>query len=140
MKQWLYNQRGMTLVELLAALAVMTIVLLLMGSLSLFGQKQFMSQTNSVEDQANVRHAVSFLTKEIRGAESVSVDDHVLSIDNDNYQLIDGEIVRDSTTVAQSIKTFHVVKSSNEIKINITGASQHDGDGKSLSTVIYLRE
>lgn len=43
------NQRGITLVELLAVLAILSVIILLIGSAHLFGQKQLIYQTDELD-------------------------------------------------------------------------------------------
>lgn len=73
------DQRGITLIELLGVLAILSVIILLVGSAHLFGQKQLVYQTDEVGKQSDVRLVVSQLTTDFR------------SITADNYEVIDDE-------------------------------------------------
>src|SRR4051812_5006625 len=73
------NEEGLTLIELLAALSIVSIVLLLASSVQIFGQKQVNTQTSDFQKQTDVRLAINILTKEIRKASDVSIKGPVMN-------------------------------------------------------------
>lgn len=48
MKKLIHNERGVTLIELLGAMVVLAIVMVLIANVQIFGQKQFVNQTEQV--------------------------------------------------------------------------------------------
>lgn len=63
MTQHIKGNQGMTLVEVLAAFSILSLLLLLVSSIHFFGQKNFMDQTSWVEKQGSVRVAMNQITK-----------------------------------------------------------------------------
>ncbi|MDQ1001324.1 prepilin-type N-terminal cleavage/methylation domain-containing protein [Neobacillus niacini] len=115
------SEKGVTLVEVLAGLALLSMVLLLVNSVHLFSQKQTVSQTKEVQQQSDVRLASNLLTKEIRRAESVLVVSPVefeikkaTSTTPDKY-LYDGkDLLKNSLPLIKDIPSFTIEKNSEE--------------------------
>ncbi|MRH42962.1 hypothetical protein GH741_09720 [Aquibacillus halophilus] len=144
------NEKGITLVELVATLAIMSMVIVLIGSVHIFGQKQFSSQTEQIKNQSNVRVAINTITKEIRsvGKTEVTVNENVLTVgtgeNSINYQLVNSEIRKNGKPIITGIEGFSVKSGSdentNEINITITSSPDQQGNTSTLTTVIYMRE
>ncbi|MCC3356544.1 prepilin-type N-terminal cleavage/methylation domain-containing protein [Bacillus sp. REN16] len=134
------NNKGVTLIELLAVLALLTLILTLATSVHLFGQRQTSNQTSQIENQANVRLAINILTREIRKANSVEVSNNVLNIDGTIYKLENNAITKKGSALVSSIKDLQVIKNKNKIQIDITSISDKNDQEVTLSTKIYIRE
>lgn len=135
----LQNQRGVTLVELLAAITLLSIVLLLIGNVHISGQKQYIKQSEQVEKQSTVRYATNVITRNIRRSNNITVSENELSIDSDKYKLVKEKIMKNNHIFVEDIKTFNVEKKDKKITLTITSASNQKNP-PSLSTVIYVRE
>src|SRR5437867_12734336 len=66
------RRRGMTLVELMVASAVGSIVLAALMALTFFSARSFAAVTNYVDLDARSRNALDQMSQEIRQAESVT--------------------------------------------------------------------
>ncbi len=64
----LQNQKGLTLVELLVALAIASIVMTIVYKTNQYQTKSYITQQGMVEMQQNVRAALHYMTKDIRMA------------------------------------------------------------------------
>ncbi|MEH7176392.1 PilW family protein [Neobacillus vireti] len=125
-KNILNSEKGVTLVEILAGLALLSMILLLVNSVHLFSQKQTISQTKDVQQQSDVRLAANILTKDIRRAESVKVDSSTkfeikkaTSATPDKY-LYDGkDLLKNSVPLITGIPNFSIMKNS-ERSISLT--------------------
>ncbi len=135
------NNKGFTLVELLAVLALLGLIITLAGSVSWFGQKQYTNQLEETKQQSEVRLALKQITKDLRQSDSLTVTNNQLELDEIVYRLEDGLLLRDGRMVAEGIADF-LVKSTERgtgVKLKIKGA----GDTHQLSevsTVLYIRE
>lgn len=136
------EERGMTLVELLAALALLSIIIMLVGSAMFFGQKQYSKQTETIAKQDEVRFVMSTITKEIRShhADEVTVADRVLTIGTDQYKLNTSQLLKNGVVLSDQIAVFNVIKQDEQIDITIESTSDEYNEKQTLSTVIYLRE
>lgn len=146
MQAFMKNNKGMTMIELLVAFALLSLVLLLIGNVHLSGQKQYTDQTKQISDQANVRLAAKVMTQDIRSASptTVSVDNGVLIIDDIQYKYNSAEqaIYKDDSPFVTNIKEFVPTKRGDKITlkmISTTVPNQKDHSA-SLTTDIYLRK
>lgn len=141
------NEKGVTLIELLAALSILSIILLLAGSIHLFGQKQSLNQTKDIQSQSNVRLALNVITKEIRKATSVTVTVdpitklNVLNLNdnNDVYKFENYTIKKNGQILFENIQTFTPTMSGDKIMITIANQPTNNIPQTSLSATIYLR-
>ncbi|NMD70524.1 prepilin-type N-terminal cleavage/methylation domain-containing protein [Bacillus sp. DNRA2] len=134
------NNRGMTLVELLSVLALLSMVLLLANSVQLFSQKQVTKQVDDIEKQTNIRIAISTLTKEIRSANTVTVQNNVLTVNSDIYQLVGNTLQKNNQSFVSKIKKFEVSKDANKITLLLEGQSTNNQNPVVRTTTIYIRE
>lgn len=127
------SERGVTLVELLAAISLLSIVLLLASSVHLFGQKQMNSQSDEVQIQSQERLAANLITKEIRKAKTVEVKNpNQLTVnDTDTYKLEGTTIKKNNEEFMTKINGFSVSKYGNQVSLKI---------GNLPETTIYIRE
>jgi prepilin-type N-terminal cleavage/methylation domain-containing protein len=127
------SERGVTLVELLAAISLLSIVLLLASSVHLFGQKQMNSQSDEVQKQSQERLAANLITKEIRKAKTVEVKNpNQLTVnDTDTYKLEGTTIKKNNEEFMTKINGFSVTKNGNQVSLKI---------GNLPETTIYIRE
>lgn len=106
-KKLLQSEAGITLVELLAALAIMSLVFLLVGAIHIFGQQQFRSQTKSAYQANDLSYALTAMTSDLRrhAYDQVEVTDNVISVNNGDgsdgstYWLTDGKLMHDETVL-----------------------------------------
>ncbi|WP_423799231.1 prepilin-type N-terminal cleavage/methylation domain-containing protein [Neobacillus sp. SAB-20_R2A] len=127
------REQGFTLIEVMAGLTLLSIVLLLANSVDLFGQKQMNVQTTEIQSQSDDRLAMKLITKEIRKAQTVEVNNlNELTIDSvDVYKLNGTTLLKNSEAFISNISKFTVSKNGNKITLTI---------GKLPETNIYLRE
>lgn len=126
------RERGITLVEVLASLSILSIILILASSVHLFGLKQVSTQSKQIQNQSDDRLAIKLITKEIRKASKVEVNaPNVLTIDGVNYQLKGTNLQKGSEIFIPNINKFLVAKYGVQIKLTIDNLPE---------TIIYLRE
>lgn len=135
------NEAGFTLVELLASLALLSIVIGLIGSVTMFGLKQYEKQTNSVAEANDFAYALTVLSKEIRAAETVTVTGNTLTVDDvafsqDGTQLMqsDGRVLVEG--LDPQVSLFE--QSGDGIKITLKSNSGQ-GDSHTYETTVYSR-
>ncbi|WP_226646570.1 PilW family protein [Mesobacillus subterraneus] len=128
------SEKGVTLVELLAALTILSIVMLLVSSVHLFAQNQMYSQSNDIQIQSDERLAMNLITKEIRRAQTVEVKNpNELTINGVDIYMLEGNVLKkNNVDYIYNIKGFYVSK---------LGASQVNLKiGNLPETTIYIRE
>lgn len=128
------SEKGVTLVELLAALTILSIVMLLASSVHLFAQKQMNSQSKEIQIQSDERLAMSLITKEIRKAQTVEVKNpNELTINGVDIYRLEGTVLKkNNVDYISNIKVFNVsILGSSQVNLQI---------GNLPETTIYLRE
>ena len=73
-RSWLDDERGFTLAELLVVTAVLGLVMAGVLALQQGGQQAYLLGSNRVETQQNARVALDLMTRELRSAQSVSIN------------------------------------------------------------------
>jgi prepilin-type N-terminal cleavage/methylation domain-containing protein len=136
------NQKGVTLIELLAAIALLSVVLLLANSLHIFGQNQMTNQTTEIQNQSNVRLAMDIITKQIRKASTINVDSNgVLTLDNtDIYKLDNNSLTKNSQPLVTNLQTFNIQYDGSKVIITIADLPNTNTPQTTLSTTIYIRK
>jgi prepilin-type N-terminal cleavage/methylation domain-containing protein len=108
----LKNEKGVTLVEVLAALTLLSMVLLLASSVHLFSQKQMKNQSIEIQNQSNVRLAANILTKDIRKSDSVTVintnkfEINKANLTIDKYEFKDQTLFKNDQPLITTIQNF----------------------------------
>jgi prepilin-type N-terminal cleavage/methylation domain-containing protein len=151
------NERGITLVELLAVLAILSIILLLVGSAHIFGQRQYFEQNETIDHQGDVRLIMSQLTTDVRkvtvnegAVTSNSGGVFTLTLGTNTYTHQGTTLKRNGVILSENISTF---KWSNEEaneneaaneneeanEIEIESVVDDKGNPTILKTVLYFR-
>lgn len=138
------NNQGFTLVELLAVLGLMSIVIVLMSSAHIFGQKQFVNQTEEVNQQSDARYIANLVAKDIRKASSLSVSGNELVLGEIIYQHSGSTLKKNGSIIAESISEFKPemlpADKGKGIKISISMLDSKQNKSIELKTIIYARE
>jgi prepilin-type N-terminal cleavage/methylation domain-containing protein len=144
------NEKGVTLVELLAALSLLSIILLLAGSVHIFGLKQSSNQAADIQNQSNVRLAMNIITKEIRKAsivrfdniDDVNEENDLLTINGtDVYKLENKNLTKNSQPLITNLQKFTLKKIKDDMfSITISNSATNNIPQTTLSTTIYIRK
>jgi prepilin-type N-terminal cleavage/methylation domain-containing protein len=142
MRSFFTNQKGITLVELLAVLALICTVMLLINNVHFFGQKQFSSQSKQVQHESNVRYAMNVITKDIRTSppQTISVANNRIETSNGAFRLQGSTLYKDDKVLEEGIAEFTVEQNGNEIVISMKSVPNQFDKAASLSTNLYIRE
>lgn len=139
---WIKNSKGVTLIELIVVLGLVSLVLLVGYNLLPLGLNTFGMQTENIDNQSRARQAIRQISGEIRKAGSVDViDEYSIDIDGVLYKFQEDEntLLRDGNDFMSGIKLFTTSRNGNEINLEITTLAK-DSHEVTLSTVIYIRE
>lgn len=139
---WIKNSKGVTLIELIVVLGLVSLVLLVGYNLLPLGLNTFGMQTENIDNQSRARQAIRQISGEIRKASSVDViDEYSIDIDGVLYKFQEDEntLLRDGNDFMSGIKLFTTSRNGNEINLEITTLAK-DSHEVTLSTVIYIRE
>lgn len=140
MKKLIHNERGVTLIEVLGAMVVLSIVMVLIANVQIFGQKQFVNQTEQVSHEADVRLAMNILTKEIRSASSISVTNNTIQTDTGKIELKGNTLQKGSKIIGENIASFSAVQKDGNITLTLKSKANGNQKAPSLSTTLYIRK
>ena len=144
----LRGESGMTLIELLASIALLSVVLALAGAVHMFGQRQYITQSYSASQSNDYAYTLSVISREIRKHpyESITVSESGDALLIGNVVVLSkngSQLLKNSTQIlAEDVESF-VVSSKPEtksIKIILKSMSEKNNQPKDYQTTIYLRE
>lgn len=138
-KHW-NSEKGITLVELLAALVLASIVMLLVYNVLLSGTKQYKTQLEKNNQLTEISYAFKMITKDIRKTEKPEIiSSSKIKLNDINYSQDGNTITRNGVVIASSIEHFQITKSGDKLVIEIESLKQ-TGVKKTEKTEIYLRK
>ena len=107
-KQW-NNEKGITLVELLAAVVLASIVMLLVFSVLMSGTKQYKGQLEKNNQLTDISYALKMITKDIRKTENPRIiSKSEIELNGINYSKVGNTITRNGDVIARDIEIFFV--------------------------------
>lgn len=107
-KQW-NNEKGITLVELLAAVVLASIVMLLVFSVLMSGTKQYKNQLEKNNQLTDISYALKMITKDIRKTENPRIiSKSEIELNGINYSKVGNTIIRNGDVIARDIEMFFV--------------------------------
>jgi len=128
------------LVELLAVLALLSIIIALVGSAHMFGQKQYRKQAAIASQSNELTIGLATMTRELRNlkANQVEVKEGAILIDGVvTFSLIDDELrSKETSVIAQDIQTFTATKSTDNRSLTIVIIGKN---GTKYETMISFR-
>lgn len=153
------NESGITLVELLAALSILSVVILLAGSTHMFGQRQFISQKESAEASNDLSYALNVMTTDLRkqsrdnvviegveldGVKKYTATKIVINDSGENITYVldkqKQQLKRNGTVIAEPVNAMTVKVEGTDIGLNITLSSQlSNGQQKEYQTTVTFR-
>lgn len=135
------NERGLALVELLATIAISSLIIILITSLLLFIQKQYTNQSSHAKEFTDINIALKTITKDICSndidfSESNSAK---LQFTNGTFYLFDEKkevLIKGGAEYIHEIKHFHVTFDELEkvVSLDIESTS-----GKKAKTTLAVR-
>lgn len=142
-RRLLREEQGMTLVELLASIALLSLVILLVGTAHIFGQRQYLKQS-TISGQANeLSLALNQLSRELRvlpANEMTTDENRILQKEQPIFYVENGELKNaDGTTLAKGLSGFQATVDEGKITVILQGQPIHGGQEQEYETIIYFR-
>ncbi len=144
MRKYLNNEKGLTLVEILAVIIIGSLIMLLISNVHLFGQKQYKSQSEKSRHLYDVTYAAKVITKEIRKADEKGIanvgskSEHIKLTDAIEYKYNSANKsieIKNGTILVKDIKKFVISRSGSQIDLEIISVT-----GEKVKTKIVLRK
>ncbi|WP_397539478.1 type II secretion system protein J [Rummeliibacillus pycnus] len=141
----LKNQRGMTLVEILAAVLLMGLVSVLILNVLVESTNQYKEQLSRDKQLNDASYVLKVITKDMRKSTASQINPIAdgIEISGNKYQLdqSDFTIKKNNETLINNIDTFTVTKTLNDNEWNIYIKEKSDNRSKQTEakTTIVLR-
>lgn len=137
MKQ-LRNENGVTLAELLAALAIGSLIAIFVMSIHVLVQKQYSSQKADAQQLTDITIAVKEITRDVRMYEigSVVTNEKIEFIDGNKYEY-DAEnnvLQKNDVNYIYEIKRFKIERNGDKILLEIESTA-----AQKINTEIIIR-
>lgn len=135
------NERGITLVELLGSIALLSVILLLIGSVHFFGQRQFREQTSDINNQEKVRYVMSRVTSDVRSTtyDQSNYSEGTLQLGANTYQFSDTTLLRNGVVISEDLNDFIVDVDADKIELTVVSQPNRRGNRVEVNTTIYFR-
>lgn len=131
----LRNEKGITLAETLAVIAISAIIVLLIVSVHIYVQKQYFSQSDDALHLTDVTIAAKEITRDIRSYDVKEVTANKIEFTNDiKYELIGDVLQKNDADYLYNIEEFKVEKNGSKIKLEIRSAT-----GQEIKTELFIR-
>jgi prepilin-type N-terminal cleavage/methylation domain-containing protein len=129
------SRKGFTLIEVLIVVSLVAVVGLLMYSFFGQGFNLYAVESQSADEQTNIRMVLSDITNKARLTDPATITcvSGVLNIGSYAYKLDGGKVTRNGAAIANGITTFTASKTSGILEIKLVNTS-----GKSISTSVSL--
>lgn len=135
------NERGVTLVELLAAIVIISIVFIFLISIQVIIQNQYKKEMKNTGQLTDITIAMKSITKDLRSAKDITIpNDRYLIIENFSendveYILEDNILKRNGSSYVYELKSFYV----EEKEEKIVFIKLESESGKILETEVAIR-
>lgn len=140
------NHKGFTLLELMIALIVFSIIGVGLTTVFASGLRFYADEKSQVENQQSLTQFSISLENDIRKSKAASKTLNCLNLTQNNnsvvaycYNSLSKSITRNTSEVAQNISTFTVTVSSNQIKLTLITSADQRLNQNTLNYEYYLR-
>lgn len=152
------NSKGMTLIELIIGIAILSSIILVISAFYISGVKGFARETTTADNQFRVRRLSNAVGREVRRASTATVSSGRLKLTYQDGTELEyrleankvisdyyvknamGTLVLDETIVlTQGIKRLDVTSLSDEVNITIESLENSDGITYKLNSTINIR-
>lgn len=142
MKKLARKEDGLSLVELLAVLAISSIIILFISTIHIFIQNQYNSQSTEVKELTDVTVAMRAITKDIRSTEGIINSENPQEIRLDirdetiSYLFENETLKKNGVPYIYELEDFEVIQDDDsKIRLKIVSKS-----GKKVETEIVIRK
>ncbi|MCA9765470.1 MAG: prepilin-type N-terminal cleavage/methylation domain-containing protein [Carnobacterium sp.] len=144
----LRDESGMTLIELLASILLLSVVISLAGAVHMFGQKQYLTQSSSAIQSNDFAYTLSVISKEIRSKPFATIEvteskDVLLIDDSVVFSQQDSQLLKNSNQIlAEDVADFIVTlePDTKSATVLLKSLSKNNSQSKEYQTTIYFRE
>ncbi len=140
MRKLVKSEDGLSLVELLAVLAIGSIIILFISTIHIFIQNQYNSQSTEVKGLTDITIAMRAITKDIRSANEVEISEDfkqlIITIEGEatTYHFENNMLKKNGVPYIYDLEDFETIYNDSKIKLKLISLS-----GKKAETEIVMR-
>nr|WP_106784510.1 prepilin-type N-terminal cleavage/methylation domain-containing protein [Lysinibacillus timonensis] len=130
------NQKGITLIELLAVIILLGVITSSIFGLLISGNQNYERQTDENQQLDEISYVLKQVTKDIRQSNVASVKSNTFTLDSITYHFDRNTqtLKRNGRILSSTIKSFQVTQEGKQIVIEMTSNLN-----KSIQTTVFLR-
>ncbi|TXL62480.1 hypothetical protein FHP05_11780 [Cerasibacillus terrae] len=131
------NEKGLTLVEILATTVLLSIIIIFISSLLMFAQKQFSAQTEDTEELFDVTYVSQMILKDVRKAtEKPIVSENKVEVNQQAYEFIEHSktLEKNGVPISKDITSFTVELEEDKFSLSLISQTN-----KKVETMIMIR-
>lgn len=130
------NQKGLTLIELLATTVLLGIIISSIFGLLISGNKSFDRQSDANRQLNELSFVLKQVTKDVRQSSTVQISSNSITLDYATYSFNEAtqSLTRNGHVLSSTIKHFQVSQDTSALTIVITNTF-----GKTVQTKVVLR-
>lgn len=138
----LKNNRGLTLIEIIAAVSIMGLVMAALFSV-FHGSLQTFASSHELEDMRQRQSQLDFVVRELRGCafEEIEItgpdDENVIECGSKSFQLDGNTIIYNGVEIISGVESFSAEKKGNYISIETVFKDSEDN--KTVRVNVYPR-
>lgn len=133
-------EEGITLVELLASIAILSLVILLVGSVHIFGQTQFISQTETASQSNDLRYSLSLVSRDVRQAGTVNINEDLsYQVGPHTYSFQKPNLYRNGERLSGKVEEFEIIPAEDHAELVIKSTPNRQLQDEIYKTTIYFR-
>lgn len=130
-----HNEKGVTLVEVLAIFVITGVIVLLLVGLYIYTQKQFDRHRDDAHHLTDITIVISEITKDIRSEDIEEITPTKIEFtDGNKYELIEDILYKNDAPYIYDIEIFTVDMIENEVLIKIKSRT-----GQEIETALIVR-
>lgn len=112
--KYLRNEKGISLVELLAVFVISGIVIMMIINIQIYTQKQFISQSEQAHNLTDITIAMKVITKDFRTHDIIEFEADEVTVlefkDGNKYEFKEGSLYRNDAAYIYDVAEFYVRK------------------------------
>ena len=134
------RRAGFTLLELVIALAIMTVIVGACMSAFAFGPRSFTNQVNSLANQYRVRDVTRNVSRDARRTdlEDITVGAGYIVLGEITYTYSDESVYRNGTEITGGIKVFDYSLDGNRLTVEVE-STENGSESFALTVDVYIR-
>lgn len=125
------NEKGVTLVEMLAAISITALIIVMITSTHIFVQKQFNNQRQELDQINDLTYVLKLITNDFRKTPPAAIeviDERNINLGTEHYSwdMTEEALYKNGQIIVRQIESFFVTEHEQEIHLTIKQTDQEE--------------